>query len=373
MNYPTKASGVRLADLTRHEHELTIMKIMIVDDEDAQVVILRSILRRAGFQNLTVLQDPREALAAFDTVQPDLLLLDVNMPHLSGFQLMESLQDRASENMALPILMLTADARATVKQHALAKGARDFLAKPFDSSEVVLRVRNLLETRRVQQALQDQNATLEEQVNERTKALENSQIEMLVRLARAAEYRDDKSGEHVWRVARLSAQLAGEYGLEPDEIELLTRAARLHDVGKIVIPDSILLKPTGLTPEEFEVVKTHTTVGAKLLSGGCSPLMKLAETVALTHHERWDGRGYPCGLRGDAIPLAGRILALADTVDALTHNRVHQQACTLDEAAQEVFRQMGKQFDPVLAAAFLRLFERGEINLSGPSVTATQF
>ena len=340
------------------------MKILIVDDDDAQVLILRSILRREGFTHVTAEQDPRHTAALFETLQPDLLLLDLNMPHLSGFEVMESLEPKLGDYF--PILMLTADERATTKKQALASGAKDFLNKPFDGVEVILRVCNLLEARRFHQQLAKNNDLLEILVTERTRQLENTHVEMLVRLARASEYRDDQSGEHVWRVSQLAGQIGSELGLERPHVELLVRAARLHDVGKIAIPDGILMKPSKLSPPEFEVIKTHTTVGAQLLSGGQSPLMKLAEIIALTHHERWDGAGYPAGLAGEQIPLESRIFAVADTLDALTHDRVHQRACPLAEAVIKIEDQVETQFDPEVVAAFLKVYERGEVTTSAP-------
>ena len=341
------------------------MKILILDDDDAQVLILKSILKREGFNHVTAEQDPRRSAELFETLQPDLLLLDLNMPHLSGFDVMASLRDKVGEYF--PILMLTADERATTKKQALASGAKDFLNKPFDSTEVILRVCNLLEARHFQQRLAKNNDLLEGLVAERTRQLEQSQVEMLVRLARASEYRDDSSGEHVWRVSQLTGQIGTELGLERPHVELLIRAARLHDVGKIAIPDGILMKPSRLNAPEFDVIKTHTTVGAQLLSGGQSPLMKLAETIALTHHERWDGAGYPAGLAGADIPLEGRIFAVADTLDALTHDRVHQRACSLVEAVVKIEAQTGTQFDPKVVAAFLNVYERGEVVTSAPT------
>ena len=340
------------------------MKILIVDDDDAQVLILRSILKREGFKHVTTEQDPRRSAEQFEVLRPDLLLLDLNMPHLSGFDVMETLKDKAGEYF--PILMLTADERATTKKQALASGAKDFINKPFDSTEVILRVCNLLEARRFQQRLAKNNDLLETLVAERTRQLEHSQVEMLVRLARASEYRDDQSGEHVWRVSQLTGQIGSQLGLERPRVELLVRAARLHDVGKIAIPDGILMKPSRLTPPEFDVVKTHTTVGAQLLSGGQSPLMKLAETIALTHHERWDGAGYPNGLAGGDIPIESRIFAVADTLDALTHDRVHQRACSLLEAVSKIEAQAGTQFDPEVVTAFMSVYERGEVVTSVP-------
>jgi len=218
-----------------------------------------------------------------------------------------------------------------------------------------------LEARYFHQQLANQNERLEDMVRDRTAKLENAQVEMLIRLAKAAEYRDDDTGEHTWRVARTTSLLATELGLPPATADLLVRAARLHDVGKIAIPDGILLKPGRLTEAEFEVVKQHARAGAELLSGGQSPLVQLAETIALTHHERWDGLGYPQGLAGDAIPLEARLLAVADTFDALTHDRIHRKAVSPERAVEVIRENMGKQFDPRVVDAFLVLYARGEL------------
>ncbi len=207
---------------------------------------------------------------------------------------------------------------------------------------------------------------LEELVNRRTEQLERSQLEMLTRLAKAAEYRDDEAGEHIWRVAHLSAQLAQELGQDTHYITLILRAARLHDVGKVGIPDAILMKPGKLSGTEFESIQNHTRIGAQLLSGGHSPLIKMAETIALTHHEHWDGNGYPRKLTGEAIPLEGHILAVADAFDALTHDRHYRRALSLESAVREIRAQSGRQFDPTVVQAFLRLYERGDLTDSRP-------
>jgi putative two-component system response regulator len=335
------------------------MKILIVDDEEASTTLLENILRRGGYSQLTTLHDPRDVSAAFIEQQPDLLLLDLRMPHLNGFEVLAQLQPLVAGYF--PVLVLTADANPEVRRQALAEGAKDFLTKPFDSTEVQLRVGNLLEARAFHLELQAHNAALEARVAERTAALEASQVEVLTRLARIAEYRDEETGEHVWRVAQTAALLARELGVSKAQVELLLRAARLHDVGKVAIPDGILLKPYSLTPEEFEVIKTHTTVGAKLLSGGHSPLLKMAQVIALTHHERWDGSGYPQGLAAEQIPLEGRILAVADTFDALTHDRIYRRAWAAPAAVAKIISLRGKQFDPQVVDAFLDLYERGEI------------
>lgn len=346
------------------DQRLRSMKILIVEDEDAQVMILKTILKREGFTHVTVEQDSRRAAEVYERLQPDLMLLDLNMPHVSGFDILNTLSQQKSGYF--PILVLTADERVETKKRVLADGAKDFLNKPFDSSEVILRVCNLLEARHFHLQLQEHNDTLEQLVSERTKQLENAQIEMLVRLARTAEYRDDQSGEHVWRVSQLASQVGAELGLARPRVDMLLRAARLHDVGKVAIPDGILMKPSGLTSEEFSVIKTHTTIGAQLLSGGQSELMKTAEMIALSHHERWDGNGYPAGLKGEEIPLEGRIMAVADTLDAMTHDRVHQRAASLADAVEEIKKQSGTQFDPNVVEAFLQVYERGEVVISMP-------
>jgi putative two-component system response regulator len=230
----------------------------------------------------------------------------------------------------------------------------DFLTKPFDAVEVVLRIKNLLRTRSLHRQLQGQNELLDQKIRKRTAELEDTQVEILERLALAAEYRDDDTGEHTKRVGETAARIAEALGWSKADVELMRRAAPLHDVGKIGISDSILLKPGKLTPEEFELMKTHTTLGAKMLSGGQFPLLKLAEQIALTHHERWDGTGY-IGLSQEAIPLAGRIVTVADVFDALTSERPYKKAWSWNEAIEEIQSQSGRQFDPHVIETFLNV------------------
>jgi len=331
----------------------TAARILIVDDQPSNVMLLEGILQEEDFTASRGLTDSRQALPVFLEYQPDLILLDLQMPYLNGFEVMKQLRGRVPPGTFLPILMLTADITPESKRHALAEGATDFLTKPFDNTEVVLRIRNLLQTRSLHLQLQDQNQVLEQKVRERTLELEQTQVEILERLALASEYRDDDTGEHTKRVGHMSAQIAQTLGLLEEEVELIRRAAPLHDVGKIAIPDSILLKPGKLTPEEFEQMKTHTTIGAKMLSGGRFPLLQMAEEIALTHHERWDGTGY-LKLHGETIPLVGRIVAVADVFDALTNERPYKKAWPRNEAIEEIQRQGGRQFDPRVVEAFLK-------------------
>ena len=328
-------------------------RILIVDDQEANVQLLERILGRRGYTNLRRLTDSREVAAVYNEFRPDLLLLDLHMPHQDGFTVMDGLKALIPPGSFFPILVLTADITPEAKQRALSIGAKDFLTKPFDPIEVLLRIENLLETRFLHLALRDHNQMLEQRVGERTKELEEAHFEMLERLAVAAEFRDDQTGQHTRRVGETAAILARNLGLARDQVELIRHAAPLHDVGKIGIPDNILLKPGPLTPEEFEVIKTHTTIGARILAGGKFPLLQMAEEIALSHHERWDGKGYPRGLRGEAIPLPGRIVALADVFDAIISKRPYKKARSPEEATTELKRGAGTQFDPRVVDALL--------------------
>lgn len=321
-------------------------KILIVDDEMANVRFLEILLQQAGYCHIYSTTDARQALALFTDIQPDLLLLDLSMPHLDGFAVMRQLRQEENPN-PVPVLVLTADATCSAKHKALELGAHDFLTKPLDETEVLLRINNLLATH-------FHSVLLEQKVKERTHDLEKAQLETLQRLALAAEYRDDDTGLHTKRVGTITGLIARQMALSPDQVQLLKRAAPLHDVGKIGVSDTILLKPGKLTEEEFATMKNHTTIGAGILSGSSSPLLQLAEEIALHHHERWDGKGY-LGLQGEAIPLSGRIVSIADVFDALTHERPYKKAWPVAEAVAEIVSQRGCQFDERVVAAFLAL------------------
>jgi putative two-component system response regulator len=330
-------------------------RILIVDDEENNVDILRRMLDREGFCRIESTTDSRQAVALYVDHRPDLILLDLHMPHLDGLEVMTRLNDIA-EASYLPILILSGDLTPDARRDALSRGAKDFVNKPFQQDELLLRIRTLLETRLLYLQIQTQNQLLEAKVRERTRALEEAQIEIVARLAVAAEFRDDHTGQHTQRVGQMSALLAAALGLPEAQVALIRRAAELHDVGKIGVPDTILMKMGKLTPEEFDVVKTHTTIGARILSGGKFPLLRLAEEIAFTHHEHWDGNGY-AGIKGTAIALAGRIVTVADVFDALTQQRPYKAAWPLAEAIAEIDRQRGRQFDPAIVDAFLRVIE----------------
>jgi putative two-component system response regulator len=333
------------------EQELRDLPILAVDDEEANLLLLRRMLQRAGYTRIVTTRNPTEVPLLFVELRPALVLLDLHMPEMDGFELME----RLGPVDGVPFLVLTADATDETKRRALAMGARDFLTKPLDGIELVLRVRNLLQVQHLQNRLLEHNASLEDKVVARTHDLERARLEILDRLAIAAEYRDDATQEHARRIGRTAGLLAPLLDWPGRDVELIRRAAPLHDIGKIGIPDGILLKPGRLGPDEFERIKAHTAIGAEILSGSASAVLRLAERIAVSHHERWDGRGYPRGLAGEEIPIAGRIVAVADVFDALTHARPYKEPWPIERAVAEILAQSGRQFDPRVVEAFVRL------------------
>jgi putative two-component system response regulator len=299
-------------------------------------------------------------LKLWELSPPDLLLLDLHMPYLDGFAVMDLLKSRLAAAAYVPILVLTADIVPEAKKRALELGAKDFLNKPFDVTEVLLRINNLLETRFLYRELQNHNHTLEVKVAERTHDLEEAQIEMLERLALASESRDDDTGEHTRRVGGLSAALARLAGWPEEELDVLRRAAMLHDIGKIGIPDRVLLKPGKLTNEEFDLIKTHTALGARILAGSRFRILQLAEEIASYHHEKWNGAGY-LGLKGESIPPVARIVAVADVFDVLTHSRPYKNAWPMEKALELMVRERGKHFDPHFVDCLNRLVGMGDL------------
>lgn len=334
--------------------------ILIVDDQRENLRVLEETLRLADYANVEAIADSRQVLPRFVENPADLIILDLHMAPISGWAVMAQLRPLIPEDEYLPILVVTGDISAESRRRALSAGARDFITKPYSSFEILLRIRSLLETRFLRRQIGRQHELLEEAVRERTRELEEARIEALERLALAAEYRDDQTFQHTERVGELSALLAAELGLNAAEVELLRHAAPLHDLGKIGIPDALLLKPARLTQDEFDYVKRHTTIGAQILAGGRSPVLRLAELLARCHHERWDGSGYG-GLKGEEIPLPVRIVTVADVFDSLVHARPYKDAWPLTDAVAEIARQQGRQFDPRVVAAFLSLRDAGAL------------
>lgn len=352
-------------------HGLGACRILVVDDEPLNVRVLERMLKGAGFEDVVSTSDSREALSLFREVQPDLVLLDLRMPHLDGFEILGSLRMAIPPPHDLPVLVLTGDATSDVRERILLAGARDFITKPFEMTEVLLRIRNLLEARALHLRLQEHNESLEDRVRVRTRELAEAQVEILNRLALAAEYRDDVTGRHAERVGFLAARLGHEVGMVEDEVDRLRRAATLHDVGKIGIPDAILMKPGALSREEFDLIRSHTEIGGRILSGSRFPILRMAREIALSHHERWDGTGYSQGRAGRDIPLVGRLVAVADVFDSLTHARPYKVAMAVPDAAEMIVEGADSHFDPEVVEAFIRLVDSGEVETLDEQVATT--
>jgi putative two-component system response regulator len=292
-------------------------------------------------------------LAAYQEERPDLILLDINMPHLDGYAVFAQLK-ALNDPLLPPIVILTAQAGRDYLLRALAEGVRDFVSKPFDRVELLMRVRNLLDAHMAHRFVHDQKATLEMLVDKRTEELRKTRLEVVQRLGRAAEYRDNETGLHIVRMSMFAARLAKSLGWNEPRVELMLHASPMHDIGKIGVPDAVLLKPGKFEPHEWEIMKTHAAIGATILDGGDSDLLELARTIALSHHEKWNGSGYPAGLAGAAIPEAGRIAAVADVFDALTSTRSYKKAWPVEDAVKYIREQSGTHFDPQIVEHFMR-------------------
>ncbi len=333
--------------------------ILVVDDEPVNVALVERILVVDGFTNVRTTTDPRQVQTLFEDAHPDLVLLDLMMPHLDGFEVMSRINRWKGAEEFLPVLVLTADVSEETRVRSLSHGATDFLTKPLDKVEVVLRIRNLLTTRLLTQEQALTNEILETKVRERTEDLHVARDRLIDVLGKTAEFRDYETGRHTHRVGVTASMMADRLGLDPDEVERIGRTAPLHDVGKIGIPDRILLKPGPLTAPEFEEMQKHTLIGATLLEGEEHLLISTARTIALSHHEDFDGSGYPHHLAGDQIPIASRIVSVADVWDALTHERPYKEAWPEERALAEIERNAGIKFDPAMVEVFLALHDQG--------------
>lgn len=337
-------------------------RILLVDDEAEQTQFLEFALRLAGYKRILSLNDPRRVLSSLIEFQPDLIVLDLMMPHFDGFRLLNLIHRQIGKTAYLPILVVTAETGIESRIRALSSGAADYILKPFLPDEICLRVRNILRVRQLNERLKEENLILGEEIKEKRQELadtqldlKQAQIEITLRLAKAAEHHDNDTGQHTQRVGVICTLLAQSLGLPEEQTTLIRQASPLHDVGKIGVPDEILLKPGRLTPYEHEVMERHCEIGSDLLSGGKSDLVQLAEQIALNHHERWDGSGYPNRLKGEEIPIESRILAVADVFDALCHDRPYKPAWPIKQAVAEIREQQGRHFDPSVVDAFLAL------------------
>ncbi len=334
--------------------ELLSAKILIVDDQLPNVMLLDHTLKEKKYKNIRSTTDPRQAIPIYEEFRPDLILLDLAMPHMTGFEIMEKIHEIEDDSYA-PVLVLTAQHDNKTRLKALNSGARDFITKPFDLIEVLMRINNMLEIRLLHNKLRKQNQELERKVQERTHELEETRMEVIVRLGRAAEYRDNETGMHVVRMSHYSEALGRAAGMDDRDCSLLRAASPMHDLGKIGIPDSILLKPGKLDDNEWEVMRMHPTIGASVLAGSDHEVMLMAETIAFTHHEKWNGSGYPRGLRENAIPLVGQIVAVCDVFDALTTVRPYKKAWTVEDAVDLIKKESGQHFNPYLVEKFLQI------------------
>jgi putative two-component system response regulator len=350
-------------------------KILIIDDEPINVKVARKYLKLEGYEHFVTTTDSREAVALVEKERPDVVLLDIMMPHVSGLDVLAAL--RADKRFVhLPVVILTAATDQATKRRALELGASEFLAKPVDPTELIPRLYNVLTVKRHHDHMEQYAHELEAEVLRRTAELARSRQEVIHCLARAAEFRDDDTGRHVLRVGKYARLIAADLGWKGERLNMLEQAAQLHDIGKIGIPDSILLKPGKLGPEEIEimhkhagfgkrimetlpehesnVLRKHTELGSRLLQETDSPILSLASTISLSHHEKWDGSGYPLGLAGEDIPIEGRITAVADVFDALSSKRPYKAPFPLQKCFEILEEGRGKHFDPLVLDAFFR-------------------
>ena len=361
--------------LLRKSDEMYDGRIMIVDDEPINIKLVQKYLRDAGYQNFVTTTDSRQAVELIHRELPDVIVLDVMMPHVSGLNILEVVRsDRELAN--IPVLFLTASTDEQIKSHALELGATDFLTKPVKPTELIPRIKNSLILKAHQDQLAAYSKRLEFEVRQRTEELLRSREEVIHILACAAEYRDHETGNHVIRVGRYAGIIAKQLGCSQIRCDLIAQAAILHDVGKIGIPDSILHKPSRLESDEMQRMQSHCEIGMNILrarasyekivshkkgrqdSRSESPILGMASKIAMSHHEKWDGSGYPNGLAGEAIPIEGRITAVADVFDALSSRRPYKEPLPFDKCFEILEKGRQTHFDPkVIDAYFARIEE----------------
>jgi len=326
------------------------MKVAIIDDAQMSVTLLQHLVRKLPDCEPVCFTDPVAALEWCLANEPDLVIVDYMMPILSGTELVERFRARHAD---VPVLMITANHETVLRHQALKIGVTDFLNKPMDNIEFLARAKNMLALRASHKKLANHAAWLADEVRKATETIVTQQREMIFCLSKAAEYRDPETGAHILRMAHYSRHIARCMGLSVVQQDLLLAAAPMHDVGKVGTPDNILLKPGKLTEAEFAIMKQHAVIGFEILSSSSSPLMQVAAEIAHTHHEKFDGSGYPRALMGEAIPLFGRIVAVADVFDALTSVRPYKKAWSIEDATQLLRDGKGKHFDPACVEAFL--------------------
>ncbi|MEQ1635401.1 MAG: HD domain-containing phosphohydrolase [Methylococcales bacterium] len=327
--------------------------IALIDDTQINLTLLWHLVKRLEHYDPVSFLNPLEGLDWCLTNDPELIIVDFMMPNLNGIEFIKKIR-AVPEKADIPILMVTANDNSSVRYEALKSGATDFLNKPIDKTEFMIRVRNMLTLHSSQRKLADKAAWLAEEVQKATLEIRNREQEVIFRLSKAAEYRDPETGGHIRRMAHYSKHIANQLGMPIALQNMILEAAPMHDIGKVGIPDSILLKPGKLDAAEFELMKEHATFGHNILNGSSSKLMQLGALIALTHHEKFDGSGYPNGLVGDQTPIYGQIIAVADVFDALTSERPYKKPWTIEAAIDFLNEGSGKHFKPECVTAFLK-------------------
>ena len=335
-------------------------RVLVVDDERVNRNLLKHMLTPLGYE-VVLAKDGTEALRKVGDDPPDVILLDILMPNLDGFQVTRKLKEQES-TFSIPIVMVTALEAVEDRIRALSAGANDFLSKPVDKVELQATVASQMQVKAYHDHMKNHQEELEAEVAKRTEQLrsayqkiEKTALNTIIRLSRAAEYRDEDTGAHILRISAISAAITHQLGLGDKVAKSIRYAAPMHDIGKIGIPDHILLKPDKLLEDEWEVMKQHTTLGMRILEGATAGYEKLAGAIALTHHEKWDGTGYPRGFKGKEIPLLGRIVAIADVFDALTSKRPYKGAFSLAKSFDIIKEGQGSHFDPELVNVFFSI------------------
>lgn len=333
---------------------------MVVDDEERNLRLIEAMLLPMGYE-IAIAQNGEEALQKVDECFPDVILLDIMMPLMDGYEVARRIKKNPHTRI-IPVVMVTnlGDVKDRVK--AIEAGADDFLSKPVEKVELKARVSSLVKVKAYNDHMRTYQEKLESEVNKRTdqlrvalKKIKQASHETIYRLCRAAEYKDDNTAGHIHRVSNYAALVAAKLGLRKKTTESILLAAPMHDIGKIGVPDHILQKPGKLTPDEWEIMKMHTLYGSKILEGSHVGYIRFAEVIALTHHEKWDGSGYPFGIKGDKIPLVGRIMAIADVFDALTSRRPYKKAFSVEKSFEIINQGRGTHFDPDIVDAFFSI------------------
>ena len=341
----------------------TKAKILVVDDEPKNVRLLEANLIPCGYDIVTAF-DGEEALRKIAAEDIDIILLDVMMPKINGFEVTKKLKSDDKTKL-IPVVLVTALSGIQDRVKGIDAGCDDFLSKPVEKTELLARVKSLLMVKAYHDHMQNYERELEIEVTKKTEEIQltlnrvnDAHIETIYRLSRAAEYKDEHTGAHIKRISNYAAAIAEKMGLEEHAVKEILWATPMHDIGKIGIPDHILLKPGKLDPDEWVIMKQHCAIGAEILADSEADFIKLAEIIAMTHHEKWDGRGYPRGLKGKDIPLAGRICAIADVFDALTTKRLYKEEFPIKESFAIIMERREKSFDPEIVDAFFDILDK---------------